>query len=134
MIMPVRNGAREDIIKARFCEGRRQRRLPLIFSQDRLLLRSRRPIRPLIYSQDGYWEHEGNAAVRVDDWKLVRYHGDGAWELYNLKTDRTELHDLAAQDTERAKEMAAKWESWALRVQVKPYPDEKKRRGAGGKS
>lgn len=81
-----------------------------------------------------YWEHEGNAAVRVDDWKLVRYHGDGAWELYNLKTDRTELHDLAAQDTERAKEMAAKWESWALRVQVKPYPDEKKRRGAGGKS
>ena len=76
-----------------------------------------------------YWEHEGNAAVRVGDWKLVRYHGDGAWELYNLKTDRTELHDLAVQEPERAKEMAAKWESWALRAQVKPYPDEKKGKG-----
>ena len=38
-----------------------------------------------------YWEHEGNAAVRVGDWKLVRLARNGPWELYNLKTDRTEL-------------------------------------------
>ena len=45
-----------------------------------------------------YWEHEGNAAIRVGDWKLVRLGRDGPWELYDLKTDRTELHDLAAAE------------------------------------
>lgn len=78
-----------------------------------------------------YWEHEGNAAIRVGDWKLVRYHRDGAWELYNLKTDRTELHDLATQEPERAKNLAAKWEAWAERAHVKPYPAEKNGKSKG---
>jgi arylsulfatase len=78
-----------------------------------------------------YWEHLGNAAVRVGDWKLVRLGRDGAWELYNLKTDRTELHDLAAQEPARASELAAKWEAWAVRAHVKPYPVETKRKGKG---
>ncbi|MCX6922495.1 MAG: arylsulfatase, partial [Verrucomicrobia bacterium] len=69
-----------------------------------------------------YWEHEGNAAIRVGDWKLVRLGRTGPWELYNLKTDRTELHNLAASDPARAKELAAKWDAWAERAQVKPYP------------
>ena len=49
-----------------------------------------------------YWEHEGNAAIREGDWKLVRLGRNGPWELYNLKADRTELHDLAAAQPERA--------------------------------
>ncbi len=69
-----------------------------------------------------YWEHEGNAAVRVGDWKLVRFGRNGPWELYNLKADRTELHDLSADQPERAKELAAKWDAWAERANVKPYP------------
>ena len=69
-----------------------------------------------------YWEHEGNAAVRVGDWKLVRLGRNGPWELYNLKTDRTELHDLAAAEPARAAELAAKWDAWASRANVKPYP------------
>jgi len=69
-----------------------------------------------------FWEHEGNAAVRVGDWKLVRLGRNGPWELYNLKADRTELHDLAAEQPERANELAARWEAWAERAQVKPYP------------
>lgn len=75
--------------------------------------------------RDGiFWEHEGNAAVRVGDWKLVRAGRNSTWELYNMKADRTELHDLAAQEPERAKELAAKWESWAKRANVIPYPNE----------
>ena len=41
-----------------------------------------------------YWEHEGNRAVRLGDWKLVS-EGNTRWELYNMKHDRTELTDLA---------------------------------------
>ncbi len=72
-----------------------------------------------------YWEHEGNAAIRVGDWKLVRLGRNGSWELYNLKTDRTELHNLAAAEPQRAKELADKWEAWAVRAHVKPYPPAK---------
>jgi arylsulfatase len=70
-----------------------------------------------------YWEHEGNAAVRVGDTKLVRMSRKGAWELYDLKADRTEQHDLAAAEPEKVKELAQKWEAWAARAQVLPYPD-----------
>jgi len=82
--------------------------------------------------RDGiFWEHEGNAAVRVGDWKLVRLGRNGAWELYDLKADRTELHDLAAKKPDVVKELAAKWDAWATRANVTPYPDQKK---SGGKN
>jgi arylsulfatase A-like enzyme len=70
-----------------------------------------------------FWEHEGNAAVRVGDWKLVRFHRKGAWELYDMKADRTELHDLSAEQPERVKELTDKWQAWAERAHVKPYPN-----------
>ena len=46
----------------------------------------------------------------------------GGWELYNVATDRTEMHDLAARQFERVKEMSAQWEAWASRVGVMPWP------------
>lgn len=69
-----------------------------------------------------YWEHEGNAAIRVGDMKLVRAGRNGPWELYDLKADRTEQHNLAASRPEQVKELAAKWEVWAKRANVIPYP------------
>jgi arylsulfatase A-like enzyme len=69
-----------------------------------------------------YWEHEGNAAVRVGDLKLVRAGRGGPWELYDLARDRTEQHNLATEQPEKAGELAAKWDAWAERAQVKPYP------------
>jgi arylsulfatase A-like enzyme len=69
------------------------------------------------------FEHEGNAAIRVGDWKLVRQGATGRWELYNLATDRVELHDLATQEPQRVSDLSAKWHAWAERCQVLPYPD-----------
>ena len=66
-----------------------------------------------------FWEHEGNSAVRIGQWKLVRnYPGD--WELYDLDADRTELNDIAALHPERVREMAASYEAWAKRCGVIP--------------
>lgn len=64
-----------------------------------------------------YWEHEGNRAIREGDWKLVSRH-PGQWELFNLKADRTEMHDLASKETKRAEQMASRYSSWAARSQV----------------
>jgi arylsulfatase A-like enzyme len=67
------------------------------------------------------WEHEGNAAVRLGQWKLVReFPGD--WELYDMEEDRTELNDLASKEPQRVKQLAALWAEWAERVGVKPWP------------
>jgi arylsulfatase len=72
-----------------------------------------------------FWEHEGNAAVRVGDLKLVRAGRNGTWELYDLTTDRTERNDLAAARPAEAAAMAERWEAWATRAQVMPYPSRK---------
>ena len=68
-----------------------------------------------------FWEHEGNRAVRAGDWKLVSKHA-GAWELYDIAKDRVETHDLAAKEPARVKELAAKYDAWAKRANVEPWP------------
>ena len=69
-----------------------------------------------------YWEHEGNRAVRQGDWKLVAKAPAGAWELYNLAADRSEMHDLASSEPDKAKALQTLWESWAKRAHVLPWP------------
>lgn len=66
-----------------------------------------------------FWEHEGNAAVRIGPWKLVRQYPD-AWELYHLDEDRTELHNLASKYPDKVKEMEQMYEQWAQRCGVLP--------------
>jgi arylsulfatase len=70
-----------------------------------------------------YWEHEGHAAVRVDDLKLVRTGRNGAWELYDLAADRTEQRDLATARPADVAALAARWQTWAERVQAEPAPE-----------
>ncbi len=66
-----------------------------------------------------FWEHEGNRAVRLGQWKLVARHGT-QWELYNVDVDRTEQNNLAASQPERVKAMAALYDDWAKRCNVVP--------------
>jgi arylsulfatase len=77
--------------------------------------------KPLGREQPIFWEHEGNRALREGEWKIVSKH-PGEWELYNIAADRTEQHDLAASQPDRVRELATKWESWASRVGVQPWP------------
>ncbi len=42
------------------------------------------------------------------------------WELYDMDADRTELHDLAAKEPKRVREMAAQYDAWAERCGVIP--------------
>ena len=56
-----------------------------------------------------WWQHEGNRAIRVGDWKLVAAGKDGPWELYDLAADRTEMHDLAKEQPDRVRDLARRW-------------------------
>ena len=73
-----------------------------------------------------YWEHEGNRAVRVGNWKLVAKGRSGTWELYDTAADRSELNDLAADQPQRTQQMAALWQAYAERANVLPWPGGKK--------
>ena len=74
-----------------------------------------------------YWEHEGNRAIRVDDWKLVAKGRQGQWELYNMKTDRVEMTDLSKEHPERTLKLKAMWQTYAERANVIPWPESKKK-------
>ena len=75
--------------------------------------------KPLNRPNPIFWEHEGNRAVLDGQFKLVAL-SDQPWRLYNVVADRTEQHDLAGTQTERAQALAAKWDSYAARANVLP--------------
>ena len=89
----------------------------------------------LLRTKPMFSEHENNAFMIDDSWKLV---GKGVatpegpdiekWELYNLNEDRTELNDLAQKENSRFIEMADKWHAWALEDKVYPKPISKKKK------
>ena len=69
-----------------------------------------------------FWEHEGNRAVRQGDYKLVAQHNT-SWELYNMRKDRSELHDLTKSMPQKAAELKRLYEAWAHRVGAKPWDE-----------
>jgi len=78
-----------------------------------------------------FWEHEGNRAIRVGNWKLVSKittnkkflpQDEQAWELYNLINDPTETNNLILQFPEKGKELANLWQQAAIRTKALPWP------------
>jgi len=55
-----------------------------------------------------WWNHDGNRAIRMGDWKLVADHNQ-PWELYDLSGDRSETRNLAGKYPEKVKEMEKEW-------------------------
>ena len=70
-----------------------------------------------------FGEHEnGRSVITPDGWKLVRDRGESAWHLYDLSVDESELHDVIADNVDRAHTMEAMWDQWARENQVLPKP------------
>lgn len=87
----------------------------------------------IIRAKPLYWEHQGNRAIRMGKWKLVAKGSFGAWELFDLESDRSELNDLAGLYPNRVTEMSQKWEEWAIESHVKPWPWKQKKNKSKGK-
>ncbi|HEY2574428.1 MAG TPA: sulfatase-like hydrolase/transferase, partial [Verrucomicrobiaceae bacterium] len=71
-----------------------------------------------------YWRFGEQMALRMGDWKLVRYDINADtqtggrrqpvtdFKLYNLASDIHEDHDLAAANPAKVKELQEKWNTW----------------------
>ncbi|MEM8910530.1 MAG: arylsulfatase [Planctomycetota bacterium] len=85
---------------------------------------------PEVTGHDELWFcHEGNHALRMGPWKIVRgndgrpfpFQGSNddenfpAWRLYNLVDDRAEQHDLAEAEPKRLAAMSQRWDALRLR-------------------
>jgi arylsulfatase len=61
------------------------------------------------------WELFGRRGLRKGDWKLEWMedpYGNSNWELYNLKEDIAEQHNLAGEQPEKLAELVADWEAY----------------------
>lgn len=70
-----------------------------------------------------YWEHEGNRAIRVGNWKMVSTRANRKrqpWELYNLNNDPTELINVASDHQDLVRDLSSKWTTWAKASIVLP--------------
>jgi len=72
-----------------------------------------------------HYPHYGNqggtpgSSVRCGDYKLIEFFEDGRLELYNLRTDAGEKHNLASDDPDRARELKAMLAEWRVRVEAR---------------
>lgn len=72
----------------------------------------------------GQWRTKPAGSVHAGDYKLIEFLEDGQQELYNLKDDIGEEHNLAKQNPEKVKELHAKIIAWREKVSAKmPTPN-----------
>lgn len=75
------------------------------------------------------WETCGRAAVRKGDWKAVfipKPKGPERWQLYDIKKDPGEIHDLSESPEyeEKMSEMMKLWDQYVLETGVIPLAPE----------
>ncbi len=64
-----------------------------------------------------YFEHEGNCAIRINNFKLVRQYKHD-WELYDMNVDRTELNDLSEMNAPLKRELIGLYNDWVVKTGV----------------
>ncbi len=90
---------------------------PDTYKGDAVVEMQGRSLLPILRGDDGTragpifnkWA-EGQAVYR-DEWKLIQQ-GEGDWELYDLREDRSETTDLADDRPSLVEDLSSTWEEW----------------------
>ncbi len=78
--------------------------------------------RKAIYWHYPHYHGSGNrpsGAVRAGDYKLIEWYEDNSVELYNLRHDMDEKHDLAKEMPEKAAELKSMLSRWRRQMKAK---------------
>ena len=97
--------------------------------------------RPLYWNFPNHWGVEGpginfNTAIRLDNYKLIYNYATGEKELYDVGSDITESHNLAAERPDLVKDLSHRLGTYLRSVDAQrpslrrtgkplPWPDEK---------
>jgi arylsulfatase A-like enzyme len=70
--------------------------------------------RPLFWHYPHYGNQGGepSSIIMEDDWKLIYYHEDGHYELYNIAEDIGEQKDILTVQPKRARAMQGRLKTW----------------------
>ena len=90
-----------------------------------------------------YWRFGPQMAIRQGDWKLVKGPGSAATEsnaratlagaeLYNLRDDIGEKKNLAAEQPEKVRELAAAWNAWSSQLEDPKWIPQRTAKGGKG--
>ncbi len=93
--------------------------------------------RPLFWHFPHTYDQFPYSTVRKGDWKLIYRHLDQSLELYNIRMDLSETHNLAGEEVNKKEELAALLSEYLREVNAGmplltktnkpvPYPDEVK--------
>ena len=77
------------------------------------------PHQELFWHYPHYWNGgkiSPYSVVRVGDWKLIRFYETGTEELYDLKSDLSEQHNLAGSNPEKRKALGTRLDAWLKEV------------------
>ena len=72
-----------------------------------------------------HYPHYGNqggtpgSSMRAGDWKLIEFFEDGRCELYNLRDDLEEQHDLSGEMPNKTAQLRAQLKEWRASVNAK---------------
>jgi arylsulfatase A-like enzyme len=92
------------------------------------LLSERGPLdREAIYWHYPHYGNQGGtpgSSIRRGDWKLIEFFEDGRLELYNLRTDLGEQHNVAADHPALTRNLRQMLADWRASVEAKlPQPN-----------
>jgi arylsulfatase A len=84
------------------------------------------PKREAIYWHFPHYSNHGlqspGGAIRAGDYKLLEYFENGTVQLFNLRTDPAEQHDLAGAEPERAAKLKSMLSAWRTSVNAQMMP------------
>jgi arylsulfatase A-like enzyme len=82
---------------------------------------------PLFWHFPHYSNHGAQSpggAIRLGDFKLIEYYENNAVQLFNIKADPAEQHDLAKTDTAKVRQLVSMLHSWRKEVNASmPAPN-----------
>ena len=93
-----------------------------------LLRKTGAPARDALYWHYPHYSNQGGrpgAAIRLGDWKLIRWYEDDSLEFYNLRSDPGEKKNLAQEQSAKARGMLALLNDWLAKMHPempKPNP------------
>jgi arylsulfatase A-like enzyme len=108
--------------------------LPILKGEDAINLKERpiyfhfplylggAPIVPAYNSENGYWRAVPSSTIIQGDWKLIHYYEYDSTELFNLKTDVSEQHNLASKRPNIKEDLMNDLQSWIEEVDA-PVPE-----------